>query len=169
MQKCSFAWPAARLLCILILSIAGMWQGWSTASAQQPGGCRSERDVATIAELQKRIASQGSAGDAQAGVREAQAELDALLAKPPCSPSVEAVPGPGQPAAGATSGSAGMQIECRIINCDCDGISWGLLTDSYVRQCRATEESLKKSCQESGGFIKTKCHSVAAGANAVPK
>ena len=168
MQKRSLAWPEAGLLCVLMLSVVGLWQVSSTASARR--GCRDARDVATINELQKRIASHGNAGDVQAGVREAQAELDTLLAKPPCPPSVEATPGPEQPATRAATGPAGMQIgDCRIINCDCDNISWGLLTDLYIRQCRAAEESLKTNCQDSGGFIKTKCHSTAAGPNAVPK
>src|SRR5947209_9517333 len=170
MQQRSLAWPEARLLCVFTLSVVGLSQSSPTASAQQPSGCRDARDVAAIAELQKGIASQRSTGDGQAGVREAQAELDALLSKPLCSPSMEASPGPGQPAAGAAGGQAGMQIgDCRIINCDCDNISSGLLTNSYIRQCRATEESLKKSCQDSGGLIKTKCHSIAAGPNPVLK
>jgi hypothetical protein len=176
----------ARLL-MLALVAAMVWMPPASAQPQQSGAnCRDDSDAARITELQGRIATyearlregQGPLANFHAELEAFRIELAALLAKQPCgaetphpSPGMSPSPGiggsdPGRPSPYIMNLGAD---QCNRINCDCDNLSWGLLTRAYRRTCRATEQEMKETCEETRGLLKNKCHSIATGPNPFPK
>ena len=57
-------------------------------------------------------------------------------------------------------------LDCRLINCDCDRISAGLLTGPYKKECRKKEASVKADCE--AGKPAGVCDPVARGPAAFP-
>lgn len=57
--------------------------------------------------------------------------------------------------------------KCDALNCDCDNIEFGLLTGSYVDQCKAWEAESKLLCNQTGALRAGACHETATGPNPV--
>jgi hypothetical protein len=158
------------------LTFVGVWLCLSPGSTQQVGSnCPDASDAAKATELQNRITTYDQRVRDGQVPRDLQAELDglrkelaALLAK--CDAQTRQMqPAPGSTPTAAGSGASGLVIDdCRLINCDCANVEAGLLTNSYRRQCLATESELKKMC-EGTHTLKTRCHSTASGPNPFPK
>lgn len=56
---------------------------------------------------------------------------------------------------------------CDALNCDCDNIEFGLLTGSYIDQCKSWEAESKQLCAQSGSLRAGACHDTAVGPNPV--
>lgn len=58
-------------------------------------------------------------------------------------------------------------FECAVINCDCESIDAGLLTDAWKEQCREREGVIKEACSE-GKMEQVYCDPIAKGKLAFP-
>jgi len=59
--------------------------------------------------------------------------------------------------------------KCGRINCDCNNIDAGIITNDYRRICRDVEAELKLQCEINKEEIEGTCHDTASGPNAWPK